>query len=121
MFQDDIFEKWLNDEANNVLEKLKTEKPLTIEDKMILTLKAQTNHFYHLDIELREKIDDFQKDQNKKWDEQNKKWDEQNKKWDELSKQIQNIYKSINGQTWKMISAVGLIVLLGKAMEIFGK
>ena len=69
MFNDDIFEKWLDREANKVLEKLNRDEdtPLSTEDKMILTLKAQTNHFYHLDIELREemqktnkKIDDFQ-------------------------------------------------------------
>ena len=143
MFKDDIFDQWLDEEAHRVLGKLKSDDTkLTIEDKMILTLKAQTNHFYHLDIELCGKIDDFQKDQNKKWDDQNKKWDdqnkkwdEQNKKWDENQKELQNlrieanktfdainkIYYAMNNQTWKMIGAVGFIVVLGKLIETFGK
>ena len=139
MFKDDIFDEWLDSESRSVLDKFKKNEHLTIEDKMILTLKAQTNHFAHLDIELREEIEKSRKlsseelkefrteqnkkweDQNKKWEDQNKRWDENNKKWDENNKNIQKIYESINSQTWKMIGAVGLIVILGKLIDTFGK
>jgi len=58
MFNDDVFDQWLDDESRKVLEKLKEkDTTLSVEDKMILTLKAQTNHFAHLDIELRESIE----------------------------------------------------------------
>ncbi len=145
MFKDDIFDEWLDSESKRVLEKFKQNEQLSIEDKMILTLKAQTNHFAHLDIEIREEIEKsrklsseeikaFRDEQNKKWDEQNKKWDEQNKKWDEQNKkwdenqkelkdirnEMNKIYQSINNQTWKMIGAVGLIVILGKLIDSFG-
>lgn len=121
MFKDDIFEEWLDSESKTVLEKFKNNEPLTIEDKMILTLKAQTNHFYHLDEDIRKDIKEFRDEQNKKWDEQNKKWEEQNRKWDDNTKNIQKIYESINNQTWKMVGAVGLIVILGKLIDTFGK
>lgn len=122
MFNDDIFEKWLDKEANKVLEKLnKDGEPLSIEDKMILTLKAQTNHFYHLDLELREEM----KKTNSKLDgfiaEQNKKWEEQNKRWDISNQQLTKMYEAINSQTWKMIGAVGFIVILGRLIDTFGK
>ena len=136
MFKDDIFDEWLDSESKKVLEKLKNkETSLTIEDKMILTLKAQTNHFYHLDMELKKEIEDFRKEearkweeqnkkweeQNKRWEEQNKRWNEQNKKWDEVNLHIQNLYQAINSQTWKMIGSIGLIVILSRVIEVFGK
>jgi len=31
------------------------------------------------------------------------------------------MYQAINNQTWKMIGAVGFIVLLGRLIENFGK
>ena len=59
MFQDDIFDEWLESESKSVLHKFKTNEPLSIEDKMILTLKAQTNHFHHLDQDIRKDIADL--------------------------------------------------------------
>ena len=57
MFQQDIFEQCLEEEVTKVSEKLKNkETSLNLEDKIILTLKAQANHFYHLDMELRDEI-----------------------------------------------------------------
>jgi len=121
MFNDDVFDKWL-DKLNG------DDEALSVEDKMILTLKAQTNHFYHLDIELKQDIESFRQEQNKKWDEQNEKWDESNRKWDESNKkfdamqiELNKMYQAINNQTWKMIGAVGFIVLLGRLIENFGK
>jgi len=116
MFNDDIFDKWLDKEANKVLEKLNSndDEALSVEDKMILTLKAQTNHFYHLDIELKQDIESFRQ-------EQNKKWDESNKKFDAMQVELNKMYQAINNQTWKMIGAVGFIVLLGRLIETFGK
>jgi len=135
MFNDDIFDKWLDKEANKVLEKLNGDEALSVEDKMILTLKAQTNHFYHLDIELKQDIESFRQEQNKKWEESNRKWDESNRKWEEQNKkwnesnkkfdamqvELSKMYQAINSQTWKMIGAVGFIVLLGRLIENFGK
>ncbi len=131
MFKDDIFDEWLDSESKRVLEKFKQNEQLSIEDKMILTLKAQTNHFAHLDIEIREEIEKsrklsseeikaFRDEQNKKWDEQNKKWDENQKELKDIRNEMNKIYQSINNQTWKMIGAVGLIVILGKLIDSFG-
>jgi uncharacterized coiled-coil DUF342 family protein len=110
MFQDDIFDEWLDSESKSVLKKFKTNEPLTIEDKMVLTLKAQTNHFAHLDVELRKDI----KDLDEKTD---KRFEQVDKRFEEISKEIKNIYQAINNQTWKMLGGVGLIVILGKIID----
>ena len=62
MFQDDMFDEWLDSESKKSLEKFKNNEMLTLEDKMILTLKAQSNHFYHLDQDMKTDMQDLRKD-----------------------------------------------------------
>ncbi len=54
MFESNIFDEYLAEESRRVLDKLrKGEEPLSQDDKLIMILKSQTNHFHHLDVELR--------------------------------------------------------------------
>ena len=62
MFKDDIFENWLDKKANEIIVDLGNGKALSSEEMMILVLKAQTNHFTHLDIELREDMKNLRED-----------------------------------------------------------
>jgi len=112
MYKDDVFDIWLHDEATKIL------------DKFILALQAQTNHFYHLDQEIRNDIKELRIEEGKKWDAQDKQWEAQDKKWDanqqelkEIRLEISKLYESINSQTWKMIGSIGLIVILGKLID----
>ena len=121
MFQDDIFEKWLDSESKSVLTKFQTNEPLTVEDKMILTLKAQTNHFYHLDQDIRKDISELDKKTMTAISElktdSDKRFEQVDKRFEQLSGEIREIYKAINSQTWKMIGAIGLIVVLSKLVD----
>jgi uncharacterized protein YhaN len=90
MFQDDIFDEWLESESKTVLQKFKTNKPLTVEDKMILTLKAQTNHFHHLDQDIRRDIAAFKVDVDKRFEQMEKQFD---KKFEQVDKRFQQVDK----------------------------
>ena len=70
MFNNDVFELYLEHESKKVLEKLEAGKePLSHdEDKMIMMLKSQTNHFYHLDKELKEDMRSLRQDTNNQMD-----------------------------------------------------
>lgn len=57
MFENQLFDHWLNQKSQEILSKMDKEK-VTTEDMLILTLKAQTNHFHHMDVEFR---DEFKK------------------------------------------------------------
>jgi uncharacterized protein YjcR len=57
MFENQLFDHWLQQKSQEILAKLDKEKVST-EDMLILTLKAQTNHFHHMDVEFR---DEFKK------------------------------------------------------------
>ena len=52
MFENDMFDIWLDNKSKEIILKLDKEK-LSTEEMMVLMLKAQTNHFAHLDQDLR--------------------------------------------------------------------
>jgi len=133
-----MFDEWLDSEAKRVYEKFKNSEVLTPEDKIILVLKSQSNHFHHLDIELREKIDILKKDIDQKFekiDEKFEKIDEKFEKIDEkfekidqkfekidqkfekINEQFVKLHSAINMQTWKMIGAIGLIAVFIKLAD----
>ena len=55
MFENQLFDHWLQQKSQEILSKIDKEK-VTTEDMLILTLKAQTNHFHHMDVEFREEF-----------------------------------------------------------------
>lgn len=57
VFENQLFDHWLNKKSQDILTKMDKEQ-VTTEDMLILTLKAQTNHFHHMDVEFR---DEFKK------------------------------------------------------------
>lgn len=70
MFENQLFDHWLQQKSQDILAKMDKEK-VTTEDMLILTLKAQTNHFHHMDVEFREefkKIDQRFESIDKKFD-----------------------------------------------------
>lgn len=52
MFGNELFDHWLNQKSLEILSKVEKEK-ISTEDMLILSLKAQTNHFHHMDEEFR--------------------------------------------------------------------
>ncbi len=56
MFDDKFFEDWLANQAQKVMEKVANGEGIAPEQMMILMLKAQTNHFAHLDVDLRNEM-----------------------------------------------------------------
>ncbi len=57
VFGNEFFDQWLHQKSNEILSKVEHEK-ISTEDMLILSLKAQVNHFHHMDIEFR---DEFKK------------------------------------------------------------
>jgi len=131
LFEDSMFDEWLDSEAKRVYKKFKEDEQLTTEDKMILMLKSQSNHFYHLDIELREKIDNFKLDVDQKFEKIDQKFEKIDQKFEKIDQKFEKIDQkfekineqliklngAINAQTWKMIGAIGLIAVFIKLAD----
>ena len=68
MFDDNMFEEWLNRKAVEVFDKVGREERINSEEMMILVLKAQANHFMHLDTDLRTEMKTLREDMNKRFE-----------------------------------------------------
>lgn len=77
MFGNELFDHWLNQKSLEILSKVEKEK-ISTEDMLILSLKAQTNHFHHMDEEFRgefRKIGDQFKVIDQKFDQVDKRFE----------------------------------------------
>lgn len=70
------------------------------EEMMILMLKARTNHFAHLDQDLRNEMIELRKDMDLRFQQH--------------QEELKKLYQALNAQAWKMIGAIGLIVALAR-------
>ncbi len=52
VFNNEIFDEWLTCKSQEILSKVDRER-ITTEEMIVLVLKAQTNHFEHMDREFR--------------------------------------------------------------------
>ena len=75
MFNDKIFDEWLDKKAYQIIEALAEGRALSSEEMMILILKAQTNHFNHLDVDLREDMKLLREDMDKRFEQVDKRFD----------------------------------------------
>ena len=62
MFDNDMIDEVLAKKYKHIIEKVGRGETLSAEDTNMLILKAQTNHFHHLDIELREDMQNLRSD-----------------------------------------------------------
>ena len=68
MFDDKFFDDWLDSQAQKVMEKVASGEGIAPEQMMILMLKAQTNHFAHLDVDLRNEMVLLREDMDKRFE-----------------------------------------------------
>jgi len=75
-------------------------KAITPEEMMVLVLKAQTNHFAHLDIELREEMKGLREDLDKRFDlireEMNKRFEQVDKRFEQFDKRFETLTTRID-------------------------
>lgn len=75
MFDDKLFDSWLDDQSQSIFTRLAAGESLRPEEMIILVLKAQTNHFAHLDQDLRQEMILLRQDMDKRFDENRKEMD----------------------------------------------
>ena len=111
MFGNEMFDHWLNQKSLEILGKVEKEK-LSTEDMLILSLKAQTNHFDHMDKEFRGEFNNIQL-QFRKIDERFEKIDEKFEKLEEkFDKKFDIVDKSFDRLTTIMMWQAGIMITL---------
>ncbi len=83
VFGNEFFDQWLNQKSNEILAKVEREK-ISNEDMLILSLKAQVNHFHHMDIEFR---DEF-KNIDRRFEQVDKRFELVDKRFDQMDRRL---------------------------------
>ena len=106
MFDDKFFEQWLDNQAQRVMNLVADGKAITPEEMMVLVLKAQTNHFAHLDIELREEMKGLREDMDKRFDfmreEMSKRFEQVDKRFEQADKRFEQLDKRFETLTTRI-------------------
>jgi hypothetical protein len=84
MFDDKFFEDWLDSQAQKVMEKVANGEGIAPEQMMILMLKAQTNHFAHLDVDLRNEMVLLREDMDKRFEQVDKRFEQVDKRFEQM-------------------------------------
>ncbi|VFN07565.1 MAG: hypothetical protein BECKG1743E_GA0114224_112412, partial [Candidatus Kentron sp. G] len=100
----DIFGQWLSAEAQRVLAKIEADEPLTQDDKLIIVINGQMNHFHHLDVELRQdmrnldirlsqEVGALRADMDKRFGEVDKRLDRVDKRFEQVDRRFEQVDK----------------------------
>ena len=85
MFDDKFFDDWLDTQAQKVMEQVASGQSISSDQMMILMLKAQTNHFAHLDVDLRSEMRALREDMDKRFEQVDKRFEQVDKRFDQLT------------------------------------
>ena len=96
MFDDKFFDDWLDHQAQKVMEKVANGEGITPEQMMILMLKAQTNHFCHLDEELRNEMIVLRQDMDKRFEQVDKRFEQVDKRFEQIDKRFEQLTARID-------------------------
>ena len=91
MFDDKFFDDWLDSQAQKVMEKVASGESVAPEQMMILMLKAQTNHFAHLDVDLRNEMVLLREDMDKRFEQVDKRFEQVDKRFEQVDKRFEQM------------------------------
>ncbi|MFI3197637.1 MAG: hypothetical protein QX196_04860 [Methylococcaceae bacterium] len=99
MFDDKFFDDWLDSQAQKVMEQVASGQRISSDQMMILMLKAQTNHFAHLDIDLRSEMKALREDMDKRFEQVDKRFEQMHV---ETAKRFEQVDKRFDQLTSRM-------------------
>ena len=95
MFDDKFFDDWLDSQAQKVMEKVASGEGIAPEQMMVLMLKAQTNHFAHLDVDLRNEMILLREDMDKRFEQAKldtaKQFEQVEKRFEQVDKRFEQM------------------------------
>ena len=96
MFDDSVFEEWLDQKAVEVFGKLGTNQSVKPEEMIVLVLKAQANHFMHLDSDLRGEMKALREDMNRRFEAVDRRFEVMDKRFEEIREDINRRFEAVD-------------------------
>ena len=124
MFENDIFENWLDEKSKEIVSKLGNKESLSSEEMIVLVLKAQTNHFHHLDSDLRtdmvalrtdfqQDIKELRMDMMRRFEQVDKRFEQVDKRFEQVDKRFERSYAFMKWQT-----GIGIVFASGILLKL---
>ena len=92
-----LFDDWLDTQAQKVMQKVANGEGIAPEQMMILMLKAQTNHFVHLNVDLRNEMVLLREDMDKRFEqakiETARQFEQVEKRFEQVDKRFEQVDK----------------------------
>ena len=101
MFDDKFFDNWLDTQSQKVMEQVASGQSISPDQMMILMLKAQTNHFSHLDIDLRNEMRLLREDMDKRFEQVDKRFEQMQVETAKRFEQVDKRFEQMQVETAK--------------------
>ena len=102
MFDDKFFDEWLESQAQKVMEQVAGGQSISSDQMMILMLKAQTNHFAHLDVDLRSEMRALREDMDKRFEQVERRFEQVERRFEQVDKRFEQFDKRFDQLTSRM-------------------
>lgn len=100
---DEVFDQWLDNKAAEIIKKMDREK-LSSEEMIVLVLKAQANHFAHLDQDLRREMQLLREDTTRelallredmlrRFEQVDKRFEQMERRFEQIDKRFEQVDK----------------------------
>ena len=124
VFDDKFFDDWLDGQAQKVMEKVASGEGIAPEQMMILMLKAQTNHFTHLDVDLRSDMKMLREDMDKRFEqmhtETTKRFEQVDKRFEQVDKRFEQLTSRIDHfMIWSFATTISVGGIIIAAIKFF--
>jgi len=100
MFDDKFFDDWLDTQAQKVMSLVAEGESISPDQMMILMLKVQTNHFAHLDVDLRNEMKLLREDMDKRFEQVDKRFEQMHietaKRFEQVDKRFEQLTSRID-------------------------
>ena len=110
MFDDKFFDDWLDSQAQKVMEKVANGESIAPEQMMILMLKAQTNHFAHLDVDLRNEMVLLREDMDKRFEQMQvetaKRFEQVDKRFEQMQVETVKRFEQVDKRFEQLTSRI---------------
>lgn len=90
VFNNEIFDSWLNKKSDEILSKVDRER-ISTEEMIILVLKAQTNHFHHMDVDMKKGLADIDHKFTTKFEQVETKFEQIEKRFEQVDRRFEQV------------------------------
>ncbi len=130
VFGNEFFDQWLNHKSNEILSKVEREK-ISNEDMLILSLKAQVNHFHHMDVEFREEFHSIKyrfeevkkrfEQVDRQFEQVDKRFEQVDKRFEQVDKRFEQVDKRFDRLTTILMWGFGILITssMGVLLKLF--